>query len=546
MSVIAFASQRAGGQDLATHLLNEHDNDYMEVVDLRGSIAQELHGAFAEWEVHAQTLTKCKNYLYSLSANPDPAQGPLTREQYVDYFGRVEAKLGLQAQPRALVCHIKNGREHFHAVYSRIDAIREKAVHLAFDKDKLMMVSREFARDHEFTLPAGYFKDKNAPSGKQLSLYEKNQQDTTGLSKEQRIEKLTELWRYSDNAKAFVAALGENGYILATGRKPYVLIDIYGHMNSLPKLIDDRQVKTEHIKAFLENDFPVELLPTVEEARALTAEHRKTWKAHQKSNHQNEQLDQLKHCQAKRREKLEGEFTKLKNKHKRTRTTLQDQHTSLRRSRRDGYIQEKKQLQDDRYRHRPKGLAAFLAKVSGMALLQKKVRHYQDTQRLKVYQNQKAALQLEQQVEFQELERQQDMQSLDMVRQQHALVQVDKRELKSFKTSLLKEQSIQYRRGFEHMPSLTLTLTPPGRMAAPYKAKNRYTSQSNKELKNQFSPKMTKKDKITLSDNFKHTVGRGYSEQQSNTEKFAYKKAHSNRKYSWEKPSHLNKKGRKR
>ena len=70
--MIPFASQRGLGQDLATHLLNEHDNELMEVADLRGAIAPDLHGAFAEWEAQAHALTKCKNYLYSLSVNPDP------------------------------------------------------------------------------------------------------------------------------------------------------------------------------------------------------------------------------------------------------------------------------------------------------------------------------------------------------------------------------------------------------------------------------------------------------------------------------------------
>ena len=86
--MIPFGSQRALGQDLATHLLNAQDNERLEVAQVRGAVARDLHGAFAEWEAQAHTLTRCTNYLYSLSINPDQRQGRLTREQYLDYIDR--------------------------------------------------------------------------------------------------------------------------------------------------------------------------------------------------------------------------------------------------------------------------------------------------------------------------------------------------------------------------------------------------------------------------------------------------------------------------
>jgi len=61
--MIPFGSQRALGQDLATHLLNAHDNETLELADVRGSVARDLHGAIAEWEAVAHGLTRCRNYL---------------------------------------------------------------------------------------------------------------------------------------------------------------------------------------------------------------------------------------------------------------------------------------------------------------------------------------------------------------------------------------------------------------------------------------------------------------------------------------------------
>ena len=82
--MIPKASQRGGAADLATHLMNAYDNEQVIIHDIRGAIASDLHGAFAEWEVLADTLTKCKKHLYSLSLNPDQEQGGLSPAQYDD------------------------------------------------------------------------------------------------------------------------------------------------------------------------------------------------------------------------------------------------------------------------------------------------------------------------------------------------------------------------------------------------------------------------------------------------------------------------------
>src|SRR5665213_274165 len=280
-AMIPFGSQRALGQDLATHLLNTLDNERMEVAQVRGAVARDLHGAFAEWEAQAHTLTRCTNYLYSLSINPDQRQGRLTKDQYLDYIERTESRLGLSGQPRAIVFHIKKDRhgvprEHCHVVWSRTDAERGKARHIAFDHDKLMMVTREFARDHGLRLPDGYYKDrtKEPRRSRQMAYYAKRQQDMGGLSPEERRAQVTHAWKRRDTARSFVRSLEDMGYMLATGDRDYVLVDFYGHMNSLPRLIDDPKVRVKHLREFFGKDYPKDSLPTVAEARALAVAHR--------------------------------------------------------------------------------------------------------------------------------------------------------------------------------------------------------------------------------------------------------------------------------
>jgi hypothetical protein len=117
--VILKGSQRAGGLQLARHLLNDRDNDHVTVQELRGFVSDDLHDAFNEAYAISRG-TKCKQFLFSLSLNP-----PETERVSVDVFERaiaeIEDKLGLSNQPRANIFQEKEGRRHAHCVWSRFD-----------------------------------------------------------------------------------------------------------------------------------------------------------------------------------------------------------------------------------------------------------------------------------------------------------------------------------------------------------------------------------------------------------------------------------------
>lgn len=481
--MIPKASQRAEGQDLATHLLNAQDNEYLEVADVRGAVARDLHGAFAEWELQASAMTRCQNYLYSLSVNPDPAQGTLTRAQYLDYIDRAEDKLGLSGQPRAVIFHIKNGREHCHVIWSRIDTAQGKAIHQAFDHEKLMMVSRQFARDHGLILPEGMEPGRSGDSRRKASQYEKHQENTTGLTKEERMAHVTAAWRRRDNPQAFVHDLQQLGYVLAAGdKRPYVLVDCYGHMNALPKLIDDRSVRTKDIRAFLEKEFPPESLPTVEEARELVAQHRKALKDFDKAQAKSDRRDALKRVQAERRKGVEKERATMLDRQKDERQDLDLRQTVERRGLKSAYRADAKRIRLERERSKPKGLAAFLGRVTGVRLVINKIHKWQDRKRYEAFLNRKQGLADQHRDQRSELDRGHECQALDMGRRVDALDQIERRELRSLETSELRQRRVRSRAGHEHMPELTLELKPRGRRAVPHKAKNRYTSPLAREF----------------------------------------------------------------
>lgn len=449
--MIPFASQRGGGQDLATHLQNTYDNEQMEVVEIRGAIADDLHGAFKEWEVQAETLTRCRKYLYSMSINPDPQQGEMTRDEYRDYIKRAEASLGLANQPRAIVFHTKNGREHCHVVWSRIDADKQKAVHIAFDRDKLMRVTREFARDHFLDLPAGYEKSRKVG---QETLYEREQKAQTGLSKDDHKAQVTEAWRHSDNPRSFVQALAEKGYILATGKRPYVLVDLYGGMHALSKLIDDKAVKTKDIRAFLEKDFPEDSLPSVEEAQELVAKHRKIVEKSVNELRHADELAALKHSQRERRQGIEQQAAALQRQHGADRDALQSSQRSERHQLRMRHATKIKAIGAARRDIPSTGLAGFLGKVTGVTAIRKAIHGYQDGKLIKAQRRERAELQRSQDNVQKAQDLRQNLQAQEMARQVKALNRIDKREAASLMRDNRREQRVNERSDDETMPSL--------------------------------------------------------------------------------------------
>ncbi len=465
--MIPFGSRRALGQDLATHLQNAQDNERLEVAQVRGAVARDLHGAFAEWEAQALNLTRCTNYLYSLSINPDQRQGRLSKEQYLDYIDRAESRLGLSGQPRAIVFHVKkdkNGipREHCHVVWSRIDAERGKAVHIAFDYDKLMMVTREFAHDHGLKLPKGYYRDKGQerPKNRQLTLYEKNQQDKGGLSREQHMAQVTAAWRKRDTPRAFVRSLEDMGYILATGTRDYVLVDLYGNMNGLPKLIDDKKVRIKQVREFLGKEFPKDSLPTVDEARALAAAHRHAAELFRSNEEraarearEQERREELQRRQQPRRQAVQQKAEVLADRQRQARQEFSERQKEAWAALRHGFLQESRRIKIERAANRPKGLAAFLGRITGVELITKKVQQYRDRTRYAAYVTQKRDLTQRQQREAREFDRRQALETLTMERRLRALKLIEQRERKSLETALLKERRNEERDRTDRAPA---------------------------------------------------------------------------------------------
>lgn len=424
--MILKGNQRGGGQKLAAHLMNAFDNERVEIADVRGAVAQDLSGAFAEWTAQARA-TKCKKNLYSLSLNPDQAQGHLTREQYLDLLARTERSLNLVGQPRAVVFHEKRDkdgvlREHCHAVWSRIDTDKMKAVQIAHDRLKLRTVAREFARDHGLELPAGMKKDGRRDRfndrAKQENLSEKQQQERTGIPKVERMADITACWKESNSGHAFVQALEAKGYYLAQGdRRAYVVVDLNGEVHSLARQIEG--VKTKELKERL-SGYKLEKLPDVEAAQARAEkerEERKKQKGHEPSEVE-KRREALKAHQQQRRLTLDTMRVNLIARH----TTERDGLKVAQQTQDTGIVSAHAQKQ-------PRGFMAFLTRVTGITIIVAARQKHQDKARAAEHKQQTEALR---HTHGRELH--------DMGRRYAALARLEARENTSAQTALKREE----------------------------------------------------------------------------------------------------------
>ncbi|TEA79180.1 relaxase/mobilization nuclease domain-containing protein [Allopusillimonas ginsengisoli] len=231
--MILKGSQRGGAGQLATHLLNARDNEHIEVHELHGFSADDLHAAFQEIEATSRG-TRAKQFLFSLSFNPPPRE-QVTIAEFEAAITAAERKLGLDGQPRAIVFHEKDGRRHAHAVWSRIDTESMRAINLPHSKLKLQDVARQLYREHGWTMPRGFTNDKERDplnyTRSEWAQAKAAKQDPKALK-----TMFQECWAASDSGKAYAQALAERGYTLAQGdRRAFVAVDFKGQIYAIAK-----------------------------------------------------------------------------------------------------------------------------------------------------------------------------------------------------------------------------------------------------------------------------------------------------------------------
>lgn len=267
--MIIKGKSRGGPKQLATHLQRADTNERVEILELQ-SAAGTLEGAFREWQLIAEG-TQGKRGLYH--ANIDPAaQYTMTASQWARAVDVLERELGLDGQPRAVVLHEKEGRQHIHVVWQRTDIDTMTMVSDSHNYDAheraSLALEKEFGHD---IVPGKHAKrDESQPAPvAEINHAEWQQAERTGIDPRAFKDQVTAIFHASDNGAAFVKALDDHGIVVAKGdRRDFVIVDPAGEVYSLPRQI--RGVTAKDLREFMA-DVEAAALPDVERAKALQA-----------------------------------------------------------------------------------------------------------------------------------------------------------------------------------------------------------------------------------------------------------------------------------
>jgi len=406
-----------GGQQLgntrwlAGHLQNAADNESIEHVETTGTIATDIDGALAEFDA-ITAGTRATEGVYAAYISPPER---LTRRQYARAIAHMEKRLDLKGQPRIVVFHVKEGREHCHVVWLRIDTKTMKAIHLSHDKQKLRRCARELAAEFGLELPANLANDRGLArfdEPPQPTRAEKAMQAASGLSREERRRVITECYRRADSAQGFANALEAAGYLLSRGdRRAYVVVDIAGDVHSLARQIDG--AKTKDVKKKLEG-LTLSLLPPVDRAKVLMLQRAAARQDAQRTSEKKiaaakAEGERLKGVQRSRRAALDLLWQKMKIRHAHERKVLL------------AHIKAEREHRIARRHFRAMGLALYLRKI---AVIRQLIEYYLKRRKKKMDEQHRVLTEA--------LKRRHDNEAAELRRRYAALERLERREFTSF------------------------------------------------------------------------------------------------------------------
>lgn len=277
------------GRNLADHLLKP-ENERVEVLEMSGVCADNLHDAINVFDAFAQG-TKCKKPIYHGKLNPSINDRSLTREELETALSIFEENLGLTGQPRIIVLHEKQGREHYHLIYSRINLDTMTAIPDSWNFLKHEKASREIEQALALEQTRSCLYQRNEPRPERTPAPEDMQQAKRhGRDARAIKDEIRAIYDSAENAAAFVQGLESAGYTLAQGdSRDFVVVDAQGGTYSAARYTGTKAAAFREYMA----DIDRESLPSADELKEQRKEERRRLEAaHKRREMEDEEAHQ--------------------------------------------------------------------------------------------------------------------------------------------------------------------------------------------------------------------------------------------------------------
>ncbi|ETW96596.1 MAG: hypothetical protein ETSY1_25990 [Candidatus Entotheonella factor] len=267
------------------HLLRTDENEAVTVLETalwKDDAPTSLHRSLEHFQDMAKLTERGKKGLYC--AHIDPACGEnMTEEDWHKTVDILEEQLGFTGQPRLIVKHTKNGRDHIHVIWQRARQREDKEKWFLisdsgnFKKHELAAraMERELGHSHIKGVFTGRDRDPktNRPRDPRpvaaLNHKEWQRVKRTGVDSKIAKTEIAALWKSHQNGRDFKSAMEGAGYGLVRGDRKdvYMVLDQSGEAYGLRQILRSTGARKKDIEARLKA-YPTQSLETVSAVRA--------------------------------------------------------------------------------------------------------------------------------------------------------------------------------------------------------------------------------------------------------------------------------------
>jgi len=227
-------------------------------------------------------------------------------------------------------------------------------------------------------------------------------------------------------------------------------------------------------------------LPSVEEAKKLAADHRKSLEVPEKARSDEQKAAEVQKREAARRKVVLEKLRATKRRQLDEKRKLEATHKKERMELKAKHLAQAKRVREVRSKARVGGLAAFLGRVTGMDKVIHRVRRMNDKRHFDKYKAAREQLTERQSRAMSVLRERHRMQFADVKRQIRAVDKVEKREKRSRGIRRLKEARLNHRarKGVEHMQAIDEKRYDALRKPVPEKEQEVATGRKNRRGRN--------------------------------------------------------------